>query len=287
MKRTAGTLILPFLVLAGAACFMNPAKSQGEAVEPGTLRIALLSDTHTTRSTKDDRPTFKPHLDAVIRAVNAAHPDVVLVAGDLTEGGLAEQFSDYKNQISGIEAPLFSVPGNHDVGDKILPDKPGGVNEARLNAYEKAVGPLYFVSNQPKVRIIGINSSLLGSGLPQEARQWEFLEKTLAEPMAVPTVLLMHYRPFLKTADEEGGGYWNVEPAPRRRLLDLIRKYHVRAVLSGHLHRELFDEQDGIAYITTTAVSWGIPKDKQTPGWTLVTIDAQGAVKPETQPIAP
>lgn len=250
------------------------------------LRIALLSDPHTTRSQKEDRPLFKKHFEDVIAAVNAAHPDLVLIAGDLTDGGLAEQYGDFKERIQGFQPPVLYVPGNHDVGDKILEGKTGGIKETRLKQYETTLGDSYFVSNQPKVRVIGVNSSLLGSGLPEEDQEWAFLEQELAKPAAVPTVVVMHYPPFTKTSDEPGGGYWNLEPAPRQRFLDLIQRSHVSVVLTGHLHRPLLNHYEGTPIITTTAVSWGIPAGKQAEGWTLVTVDTHGAVHSETQTVA-
>ncbi|MBV9868309.1 MAG: metallophosphoesterase [Abitibacteriaceae bacterium] len=278
----AVALLLP--LLAGAIA----ARADGTTVAPNTptinsttIHIALLSDTHTTRSTKEDKPLFKGRLDKVIASVNAAHPDLVLIAGDLTDGGLAEQFSDFKTQIQGFQVPSLVVPGNHDVGDKIIPGKEGGITAKRLAQYEAVFGPSFYVSKQPHLRVIAVNSSLLGSGLPQEAQQWDFLEKELGQPATLPTVLLMHYPPFLKTADEAGGGYWNIEPAPRQRLLDLIKRGKVTAVLTGHLHRPLQNQLGETVCITTPPVSWGIPKGKQKEGWTLVTITPQGQVTAE------
>lgn len=259
--------------------------AHADELAPPAVRIALVSDPHTTRSEKDDRPLFKKRFEEVIAAVNAAHPDVVVISGDLTDGGLPEQFQDFKDRIKGFVPPVFYVPGNHDIGEKITPGKTSGIMEPRLTSYEATMGASYFVQLQPKVRIIGVNSSLLGSGLPEDTPQWDFLEKELAKRVPVPTVLVMHYPPFLKTADEPGGIYWNLEPEPRARLLDLVKRYHVAAVLSGHLHRPLVNQWEGTAFITTTAVSWGIPAGKQPQGWTQVTIDDKGQVSSEQENI--
>lgn len=271
--------------IARASDSPGPAPT-GATMPIETTRIALVSDTHTTRSTEGDKALYKGRLDKVVAAVNAAHPDVVLIAGDLTDDGHAEQFADFKAQIKGFQAQVLLVPGNHDIGPKIMPGTLGGITAQRLTAYEAVFGASYYLSIQPHLRILGINASLFGSGLPQEAQQWAFLDKELGQPAATSTVLFMHYPPFLKTADEPGGTYWNIEPAPRRRLLALVKSGKMRAVLTGHLHRPLLNQREGVSYITTPPVSFGLPKGKHPQGWTLVTITAQGAVRSENQYIA-
>ena len=44
----------------------------------GSARIALISDTHTTRGKNEDQPLYKGRLDQVIEAVNAARRAVKL-----------------------------------------------------------------------------------------------------------------------------------------------------------------------------------------------------------------
>ena len=281
--RPLWTLALLGTAFAAPAAMHALPRAKGDETP---LRIALVSDTHTTHSDKEDKKLYKGRLDEVIAAVNVTKPDVVIVAGDLTDGGLQDQFTSFKEQIRGFAAPVLVVAGNHDVGEKVLPDKPGGVNEKRVAAFESNFGTSFYVSVQPRVRVIGINSSLLGSNLPEEGKQWDFLEAELAKPCATPTVLAMHYPPFVQSADEAGGIYWNVEPAPRARLLDLLKKHPVTAVLTGPLHRPLQNSLDGIPFITTQPVSFGLPKGKQPQGWTLVTVAQGGEVRADKEDLA-
>jgi 3',5'-cyclic AMP phosphodiesterase CpdA len=275
------------LLWLSAAC---AAPAQGGPTEPDgpLLRIALVSDTHTNEHASDpDQGRYRGHLDKVIAQVNAAKPDVVLIAGDLTQGGRAEEVEDFLAQIKAFNAPVRYVPGNHDVGDKHLPSKPGaGVTSARVKRYERRLGDSWWaaeVGGTRKVRLIGVNSSLLGSGLPEESAQWTFLERELARPDSPPTLLLMHYPPFVKTPDESGGGYWNIEPAARERFLALIQKpeAHLIGVLTGHLHRTNDVRLGAIRIVTTPPVSFGIPQGKQPEGWTLVTVLPNGELRTE------
>jgi Icc protein len=247
------------------------------AEEPVVARIALVSDTHTTRTAaKEDQPLYRGRLDRVIAAINAEKIDLVLIAGDLTQDGKAEDFADFKAQTKGFRPPVFVVPGNHDVGPKRLPDKPEGVTAARLAAFEAAIGPTFFARTGAGVRIIGLNSPLFGSELPMERDQWALLEKEFARPVMTPTVVFLHYPLFVKTTDEPGGIYWNLEPEPRRRLLALLHQGGVRTVLTGHLHYPLVTHDGPTTFITTLPVSFGLPRGKQPQGWTLVQLRANG-----------
>lgn len=237
------------------------------------LKIALVSDPHITRGTNEDQPEYKGRFDHVIASVNGAHVGLVLIAGDLTEGGRPDDIKDFQAQIKGFQAPVWVVPGNHDVGDKILPGKKGGVTEAKVAAYEAAYGPSYWSRTFDGIRVIGINSSILGSGLSVEAEQWKFLESELDKSHTTPTFLIMHYPLFQHSPDEPGGGYWNIEPAPRARLLNLImQSKSVRAVLTGHLHHAMSAVMNSVYFYTTPPVSFGIPRGKQPEGWTLITV---------------
>lgn len=263
------------LLFLTAVTFCLAVVPQGAfAAEVAPVRIALVTDTHTTRGTLEDQPLYKGHLAQVIAAVNAAHVDFVLVAGDLTQGGKPEEMSDFAAQIKGFQATTLVVAGNHDVGGKHIPGQEGGMTAERAARYEQSFGPSFWTRTLDGVRVIGLNASLFGSGLPREAAQWQFLEAALSPAQHQPTLLLMHYPLYLDKPDEPGGAYWNVEPAPRARLLALIKKNgHVLTVLTGHLHRPLVNKTpEGVLLYTSPPVSFGLPRGKQPEGWTLVTV---------------
>ncbi len=252
---------------------------QRAAPQSPVIRIALVADPHVNSATSGDEANYKARFMRVIAEVNAAHVSLVLIAGDLTQSGKPEQFADFRELIEGFQSPVRVVCGNHDVGQKvgIANAKPGaGVTADRVAQFEALFGTSFYTQLWEGVRIIGINTPIMGSGLPSEARQWDFLQRELMPSAApgVPIVLLTHYPLYIAAPEEPGGIYWNVEPAPRARLLSLIKKSgHVLAVLSGHLHRPLANKTaDGVLLYTSPPVSFGLPAGKQPEGWTLVTI---------------
>lgn len=73
------------------------------------MRLAHLSDLHFG------------HHDATVAAGLAAdlaaqHPDLVVVSGDFTQLGTTDEFEQARAFVDSLPAPLFAVPGNHDIG---------------------------------------------------------------------------------------------------------------------------------------------------------------------------
>lgn len=270
------------LTILAALVLAIPTLSGG--TEAKATRIALLSDIHILRGTNvAQRELHQKHFAQAITEVNAEKVDLVLVAGDLTENGTPEEMADFKAQLKGLKAPAWYIPGNHDIGNKIIPGKTEKtpVNAWRLRRFEMHWGPSFFTRELPGVRVVGVNSPLCGTDFAREKRMWTYLEKKLSIPSDKPTIMFIHFPPFVKQPDEPGGVYWNLEPVPRQRLLSLARQGGVKAVLSGHMHTENRSTHDGVLYLTTPPVSFGLPKGKQKEGWTLVTVGQDGDVQAE------
>jgi Icc-related predicted phosphoesterase len=70
------------------------------------LRIAAVGDVHLGR---DSAQRLRPHFADV-----AAHADVLLVAGDLTQHGSVDEARSFVDAVAGVGIPIVSVLGNHD-----------------------------------------------------------------------------------------------------------------------------------------------------------------------------
>jgi Icc protein len=72
--------------------------------------IAQLSDVHVGGGRYREKL-----LRTAIEEINAAKPDLVLVAGDLTDEGYPDQYPVAKKELSALSCPqVVLVPGNHD-----------------------------------------------------------------------------------------------------------------------------------------------------------------------------
>jgi 3',5'-cyclic AMP phosphodiesterase CpdA len=251
----------------------------GRAAEAPAARIAFLSDTHVNLRTNEPQAAYNMRFGQAIEEVNAAKVDLVLIAGDLTDGGTQEQMALFKRKASQFKAPVLFVPGNHDVGIVGNGEVKTSITPERVTQFAKVLGPNWFAQEKAGVRVVGINSCLFGSGFKEEEEQWKFLEKELAGPHAKPTLLLEHYPLFIKTNDEPRIGTWNVQPELRQKLLALAQRAEVRAVLTGHLHYPITNRLDGILFLGNTTTAFGLPPGKQPEGWMLLTVPREGEVR--------
>ena len=97
-------------IAVGLLLALVPA-GQGAANASG--RIALVSDLHIDQGT--NAALYAAHFDRVVSSVNTTRVDLVLIAGDLTEHGSASEMEDFRNRIRAFQAPVWYVPGNHDI----------------------------------------------------------------------------------------------------------------------------------------------------------------------------
>ncbi len=219
---------------------------------PGNLhpeplfRYAIVADTHIRPQGESSSP-WRTNLLTNDRArwvaeqVNSHRPDLVVHLGDVVHPvphlptyGSA---SNVAKEIMGrVKAPLYYVPGNHDVGDKDNPTVPSHiVNEAYQEKFIELYGPLYQSLDHRGVHFVLINSPILGSGLPHEAEQREWLEADLEEHSGSRVHVFSHYPPYIHTP-REPSNYDDIDMPARTWLLGLLEEHGVEAFFAGHVH---------------------------------------------------
>jgi len=210
------------------------------------FRYAIVSDTHIRPPDESSSP-WKTNLLTNDRArwvaeqVNSHQPDLVIHLGDVVHPvphlptyGSASKVA--KEIMSRIEAPLYYVPGNHDVGDKDNPTVPSYVvNEAYQEKFLEFYGPLYQSFDHRGIHFVLINSPILGSGLPHEAEQRDWLEADLKEHRGSRVHVFSHYPPYIHTP-REPSNYDNIDEPARTWLLGLLEEHGVEAFFAGHVH---------------------------------------------------
>ena len=72
------------------------------------MRIAHLSDLHFGRHDQ-------PLVDGLAADVAGQNPQLVVVSGDFTQRGTSAEFAEARAFLDTLAAPVFAVPGNHDV----------------------------------------------------------------------------------------------------------------------------------------------------------------------------
>ena len=248
--------------------------------------ILVVSDTHLSPRT----PEAGANWDAVVAFEAERSPALVVHLGDLTLDGSndATQLALGREELDRLAGPWLAIPGNHDVGDTPGPTPQGGViDEPRLERWLDAIGPDHFHAEVGGVHLIGVDALLVGSGLEAEAEQWSWLEATLGAIGADAPVVLCSHKPVAGPPEElRPGSPRYLAEAGRRRLEELMDRYTVPLVVSGHVHQHRRLELGGRSH-AWAPTAWAVMSDAIQPtlgvkrcGVLVLTVDG-GAVAGE------
>jgi hypothetical protein len=222
------------------------------------MRIVQISDLHLSR----EYGYFYDNWKAVLEELNADPPDLVVIDGDVSFNGAdrREDLEFAREEIANITVDHVILPGNHDIGDhpksKKL-DQP--VNKDRLKRWHEVFGPDRFSLDTDSWRILGFNTELMGSGLPEEEEQWQWLSDKLADSSR-PVILFQHKPLFAWRDDETEFIKSCVDPPSRKRLWPLLEKSAVKIIASAHVHvyKNVFARSIEFVWCPATSfiVSW-------------------------------
>jgi 3',5'-cyclic AMP phosphodiesterase CpdA len=219
--------------------------------------IIVISDPHLS-------PThgfFWDNWRLTCEAVNRLSPDAVIVSGDLCINGPESdaEVAFAHHALGHLEAPVHALPGNHDIGDEPPGQEDDQLIDAhRLERWMSVFGSDRFALELGGWRVIGLNAQLLGSGLPQEAEQDAWLDRELGRS-SQPIMLALHKPLFLQSAGEAGATATSINPEPRARLLDRLRRAPARLIVSGHLHCQRDVQRDGLRHVWAPSTAFIVP----------------------------
>lgn len=195
--------------------------------------VVQLSDLHLrTRGLPAYRVAETNMLAArAVEAVRALNPppDLVVITGDLTDNGLAEEYAELAPLLDRLPCPAMCLLGNHDRRDRFraaFPDRAGA-------------GPFVdFVTDLGPLRLIGLDTVVPGASHGALcAARLDALDAALAARPEAPTLIFLHHPPFDcgiahmdRIALVEG----------RERLAAIVAAHRqVERVCCGHHHRPI------------------------------------------------
>jgi 3',5'-cyclic AMP phosphodiesterase CpdA len=203
---------------------------------PSPFLIVQLSDPHIGARWSEGDPVAT--LAAAVDSVRALrpHPDVVLVTGDLADGGADVEYERTRELLAALPAPAYVLPGNHD-------------DRAALRRHFDLPGvdaePVCYSVDLGSLQLVVLDSTTPGEdpgALDDERLAW--LEQVLSASPEQPTLIAMHHPP-LRTG-VPGWDAIGLDDADRRLLADLIGRHgQVRRIVAGHLHRTIAGELMG------------------------------------------
>lgn len=195
-------------------------------------------------------------------------PDAVLVTGDLADRGQRAAYEHLREILSGLRVRYYVMPGNHDRHDEFR-------RAFADHAYLPAGGEfVQFTIDHLPVRIVALDSVVPGQtrGALCEARlRW--LDRTLAERPATPTLVAMHHAPIRTgLAHFDAVGMDGVEA-----LEQVIRRHpHVERIVCGHVHRAIQARFAGTVVSTCPSTAHQVALDLRTDGMDSFSLEPPG-----------
>jgi Icc-related predicted phosphoesterase len=203
----------------------------------GSVRLAAVGDLHYGR---ESRGTLQPLLAAVTRA----EADILLLCGDLTDYGHAEEAAELARElVTGVKIPIVGVLGNHDY-------EAGQVHEVRRILVDSGVKLLDGETAEihgvgfagVKGFAGGFGRGVLGPWGEEAVKRFVHeaveealkLESALARLRTETRIALLHYAPIADTVEGEPREIYPYLGCSR--LEEPLMRYTVTAVFHGHAH---------------------------------------------------
>ncbi len=196
--------------------------ASAQHVEP-LFEFALVTDVHISRES-----TAVEDLERTIASINK-NPAIqfVLLPGDLTENGETAVLLQTKKMLDNLNVPYFAVPGNHETK----------WSESGATDFPKIFGSDRFRFEWQNFVFLAFNSGpiirMMDGHVGISDLLWLKQELEATDPLK-NIIIVTHYP--LQSGDVDN---WY-------EVTDLIRQYSVKAVLSGHHHRNNLVSYDGI-----------------------------------------
>ena len=180
------------------------------------VTIAHISDPHV------GSPHFVPNLmNRVIVELNELAPDAVVCSGDLTNEGYRQEYKSWMAYAERIEAPIHTVPGNHD-----------SRNVGYLH-FEELIGPRSLVGRRRATSgSSGVDSSEpdLNEGMVGRGK-YDWIREQFALPAALKVFVLHHHLLPIPGTGRERSTVMDAGD-----LLEVLIQAGADIVLSGHKH---------------------------------------------------
>jgi len=178
---------------------------------------------------------YRPHAaDALVRLAHDVGPDVVVIAGDLTQRAKRREYATAVSLIERLpRVPVVVTPGNHDVPLWRVWER---VFAPYLNWRRTFGSALDTATRVPGATVVALNSSaprraIVGGRL--DARQLDFAARAFADASDADTRVLVVHHHFVPTPAGDGG-----RPLPSaEKLARSIEEMGVDLVLGGHVHQ--------------------------------------------------
>jgi Icc-related predicted phosphoesterase len=201
------------------------------------VRLAAVGDLHYGKGSRGQ-------LQPVFNAVTRAEADVLLLLGDLTDYGLADEAAELARELtSGITIPVIGVLGNHDYESNAEAEITRILTEAGVRLLDGETTEVQGIGFAGvKGFCGGFGRGVLGPWGEEAVKRFVReavdealkLESALARLRTPTRIALLHYAPVAETVEGEPREIWPYLGCGR--LEEPLSRYEVTAVFHGHAH---------------------------------------------------
>lgn len=225
------------------------------------FQYAVIADTHIRLPDATQEGGYASNrltierAEYVVQCVNSLRPSFVVHLGDVVHpipvlSNHEQAVKTARQVLAGIESKFYTLPGNHDIGDKPNAWLPAPVvQEDSHLVFSKHWGPLYQSFSVETCRFICLDTPVMNTGLAREREQRAWLENELriAQGKGLRIFVFTHY-PLFICDPHEPAHYDNIEEPARSWLLKLFARHGVEAVFSGHAHNVFVGIRENTTY---------------------------------------
>ena len=201
------------------------------------VRLAAVGDLHYGKGSRGQ-------LQSLFAAVTRAEADVLLLLGDLTDYGLAEEAAELARELTGgIKIPIIGVLGNHDFEGGAVGEVTRILTEAGVKLLDGETTEVHGIGFAGvKGFCGGFGRGVLGPWGEDAVKRFVHeavnealkLESALARLRTPTRIALLHYAPVADTVEGEPREIWPYLGCGR--LEEPLTRYEVTAVFHGHAH---------------------------------------------------
>lgn len=220
--------------------------------------------------------------EQAVQAINQLNPKpkFFVLCGDLIHGMPGTQWrkdqeQDLKNVLKNLDQdiPLVFVSGNHDIGNVPTPET--------IDDYCKHWGDDYFSFWVRGVFFLVLNSQLYFDSskspeLKQNQDEWLNAQLAVAEKRKCKHVIVFQHIPLFLQNPDEDHDYFNLEKLVRHELMEKFHKAGIKAVFSGHYHRNAGGFYKNLEMVVSSAIGCQLGED--THGLRVVVVTAEKIV---------
>jgi len=192
--------------------------------------------------------------EQVWREVDGIHPDFVINVGDTIQGGddatAASEWRALRPLWNRYPVPMYFTPGNHDIW-----------SAASRAVYERETGhPASYSFNYQNAHFTVLDNSQapdLSDALSED--QMQFLERDLEQNRARDPKFVFFHKPL-----------WLIPVKFQNSAFafhQLMRKFGVRYVVSGHGHQFVEGDLDGVTYLEAPSSGGRLKGSGYARGW--------------------